>query len=248
MQQHRRLVGILGFLAVKVMILLLLVSQSGAENAAGAEGLLVSKIVNAYGGKGLLSKVKGISAEGSIKTYLSDDEGRYFRYMTRERKLVVDIKYSKTSEKRFLNGQFGYRETDGKTERAVGPPFDAMVYQYNQLNLPFGLIDGSLSVAGIKEDSFNGRKVAVVKLRDAYGYEIEVHVDPEYYMIRRVIGRFRSGNHEVSLAAALTDFRKVDGILMPFKIVNYAGDTKLSETLITAYKINPAIAPSAFDP
>lgn len=233
---------------VPVVILLLLAARSSAESVAGGEGLLITKIINAYGGKGLLSKVRTISAEGRIRKYLPDDEGTYIRRMTRERKLSVDIRYSGTSEKRILNGQNGYRGTNGKVEKVLGPPFDAMVYQYNQLNLPFGLIDGSFSVTESTKGTFNGREVEILKLQDAHGYKIDVNVDPKDYMIRRVTGRFTAGNHETSLSAAMTDFRKVDGVLLPFKIINYAGDTKLSETVITTYKINPAIDDSTFNP
>jgi len=228
-------------------ILFFLVAHSGAESASG-KGDLISKVVNAYGGKGLLLKVRAVSAEGRIKEYLSDDEGTYYRYMTRERKLLVDIRYSKTSEKRILDGRNGYRGTDGRMEKVIGPPFDAMVYQYNQLNLPYGLIDGSLKLIDSWKDTFNGNEVEVLKLEDAYGYGIEALVNPKDFLIQRVIGRFTAGNHQASLSAALTDFRRVNGILMPFKIINYAGDTRLSETLITSYKINPDVEESVFNP
>jgi hypothetical protein len=45
----------------------------------------------------------------------------------------------------------------------------------------------------------------------------------------------------MSLGAEFSDYRKVDGILLPFKITNYADSTKISETEIIKYSINPAV-------
>ena len=98
--------------------------------------------------------------------------------MKRERKLLFDIKYSRFEEKRILNNGKGYRETDGETEEVTGPPYDAMVYQYHQLDLPFGLLDGSFTVVSGRRDSLNNEDAEVLRLKDHYGYEIDVYVHP----------------------------------------------------------------------
>jgi hypothetical protein len=235
-------------LIVPIVILFLLVSNAGAENIEGRETDLISKIINAYGGKDQLSKVGSISADGHITKYFPDDKGTYYRHMTRERKLFVEIRYSKLSEKRILNGTNGYRGINDKIEKVTGPPYDAMVYQYNQLDLPFGLIDGSFKTVESRKDNLDGTDVEILRLKDRYGYEIDAYVGMKDYLIRRVVGYFPVGNSTTSLAAEFMDLRKVDGILLPFKIINYSRDSKLSETEITAYKINPKRDDPLFNP
>lgn len=229
-----------------LVILLFLISLSYAENTEDREKSLVSKIIDAYGGKEELAKVVSILAEGHIKNYFSNDEGTYFRYMKRERKLFVEIKYSRTAEKRILNGDKGYRGTTGKVSEVKGPPYDAMVYQYNQLDLPYGLIDGTFKVTYLRKDKLNDTESDVLKLEDKYRHEIDVYVSAKDFLILKVIGTFKMGENKTSLGAEFKDYRKVDGLLLPYKIINYTDNAKISETEITKYSINPKIDDSIY--
>jgi hypothetical protein len=224
------------------------ISQGNAANTGDKEQLFIAKIVNAYGGKAQIAKVKGISAEGRIKTFFSHDKGSYYRYMQPDRKLYVHIRYAKSAEKRILNGMNGYRGTGGRIEKVLGPPYDAMVYQYNQLDLPFGLIDGSFKILDHRNGDLSGVSMDILKLADRYGYEIEVFVSSRNYHILKVIGYFTVGSNKSSLGAEFMDYKKVKGILLPYKIINYAMDSKISETEITQYTINPKINDTIFNP
>ena len=161
-------------------------------------------------GREQLAKVKGISAEGRIRTFFPEDSGSYYWYMKRERKLYVDIRYSHSSEKRVLNGMNGYRGTGGRIEKVLGPPYDGMVYQYNQLDLPFGLIDGSLKILEHRKGDLNGKKVDILNLADRHGYKIEVYVSARNYHILKVIGYFTIGGNKTSLEAEFRDYKKVE--------------------------------------
>jgi len=229
-----------------IVILLLLFSIAYAENNHD-ENDIVSKIIDAYGGKDNLAKVISIAAEGHINNFFSNDEGTYFRYIKRDRKLYVNIKYSRTEEKRILNGDKGYRGSDGKVSEVKGPPYDAMVYQYNQLDLPYGfIIDNTFKVTYLRKDALNGIDVKVLKVSDKYGHDIEVYVSARAFFILKVVGSFGKGDNAMSLGAEFSDFNKVNGVLLPFKITNYADSTKISETKITKYTINPSVDESAY--
>jgi hypothetical protein len=228
------------------LILFFLISLCHAEDIENKEKTLVSSIINAYGGKEQLSNVVSILAEGHIKNFFDKDEGTYFRYMKRERKLFVDIKYSRLEEKRILIGNKGYRGTGRKVSEVKGAPYDAMVYQYNQLDLPYGLIDNTFKVTYLRKDSFGSVDADVLKLLDKAGHNIDVYVGAKDFLILKVVGTFGSGDSTTSLAAEFSDYKKLDGILLPFKITNYADTAKISETEITKYSINPTIDDSAY--
>ena len=228
------------------LILLFLISLCHADDIENREKTIVSGIINAYGGKEQLSKVVSILAEGRIKNLFDKDEGTYFRYMKRDKKLIVDIKYSRSEEKRILIGDKGYSGTGGKVSEVKGAPYDAMVYQYNQLDLPYGLIDNTFKVTYLRKDRLGGVDTDVLKLVDKSGHNIDVYVGAKDFLILKVVGTFGMGDSTMSLAAEFSDYRKLDGILLPFKITNYADTTKISETEITKYAINPPIDESAY--
>ena len=47
-------------------------------------GMLVEKVIEAYGGKGRLSAISAISAEGRITAFMRGDEGTYRRTLRRD--------------------------------------------------------------------------------------------------------------------------------------------------------------------
>lgn len=235
-------------IAVAITVLFLHLSHSHAGDNPEGANTLIQKIISAYGGKDKLSKVYALSAVGHIKKLFPYDEGPYFRVMKRERKLLFDIRYSRFEEKRILNNAKGYRETDGETEAVTGPPYDALVYQYNQMDLPFGLLDGSFTVVSVRRDSLNDEDAEVLHLKDHYGYEIDVYVHPEDFLILKAIGYCQMGQNRRSIGAEFSDFRQVEGILLPHRIVNYANDFKLTEKDIMKYKINPHTDDAQFNP
>lgn len=235
-------------IAVVMAVLFLPVFYGHAGDNPEGANTLVQKIISAYGGKDNLAKVHALSAVGHIKKLFPYDEGPYFRVMKRERKLLFDSKYSRFEEKRILNNGKGYRETDGETEEVTGPPYDAMVYQYHQLDLPFGLLDGSFTVVSGRRESLNGDDAEVLHLKDHYGYEFDVYVHPRDFLIIKSVGYCQAGQDMRSIGAEFSDFREVEGILLPHRIVNYANDFKLTEKDIMKYKINPHTDEAQFNP
>ncbi len=238
------------FSKIKPFLLFLIVfaSLSHAHCSSAEEKTVVEKIIQAYGGRDALSRVSALAAEGKITTFMPNDHGTYFLYLKRSGKLLVDIKYTKRMEKRILNRDKGYSGTDKEVSEVTGPAYNAMVYQYDQIDLPYGLTDGAFRVTYLRKDSFRGRPVDVLKLTDKAGNEMEAVVDSENYHIVKTDSLFSMGREKALLSAEFEDFRKVDGVLLPFAIINYADGFKISETRIIKYTINPDIRDTVFSP
>jgi hypothetical protein len=215
---------------------------------AAESGTVAGRIIEAYGGRERLAVVRSITAEGRITAFMRGDEGTYRRTLRRDGSLFVDIVYSRSSERRILQNNKGYRGTGGKVEQVTGPRLQAMVYQYNELDLPYGLLDGSCSATELRGDTVNGDAVRVLSCTDRAGNRMEVFVNAENYRIVKCEGVFAVGTESTSLSAEFDDFRTVHGILLPFRIVNYAGGRKISVTTIDRYLINPSVDDALFRP
>lgn len=240
--------GMLTQLALLGLFLFPFVSCSLHAPAPSKAGDLRSKIFDAYGGKERLSQIGSIAVEGNITALVRGDKGVYRRVLRRDGKLFVDIQYSKSREMRILNGTRVLRGSDGTLEDAKGPGYLAVVYQYNELSMPFALLDDSFSVNDLGTERFAGGAVRVLQCTDRAGSSLDVFVNEETYRIVKTLGRFTVGNESTSLSAEFSDFRFFEGVLVPFKIVNYAGDTRISETVIDDYLFNGRFSDVLFDP
>ncbi len=211
-------------------------------------GDLRAKIFDAYGGRERLSRIGSIAVEGRITALVRGDQGAYRRALRRDGKLFVDIQYSKSHEMRILNGTRVLRGIDGKLEEVSGPGYLAVVYQYNELSMPFALLDDTFTVKDLGSEPLAGGAVRVLRCTDRAGNTLDVFVNEESYRIVKTLGRFSVGNEMTSLSAEFRDFRFVEGVLVPFRIVNYAGDTRISETVIDDYLFNGRFSDALFDP
>jgi hypothetical protein len=79
--------------------------------------------------------------------------------------------------------------------------------------------------------------------------QLRVYVDAKTHLIAGIAASFSmemmSGEE---LSTEYSDFRPVEGVLFPHKLVNFAGDTKLSEILLDEIYVNRKISPQLFSP
>jgi hypothetical protein len=226
------------------------ISTAGTAASTGDAQSLVRKIIAAYGGKGVIEGIKSVYAAGNIAAFMRRDRGTYEVCFKRPRKLRVDTKYGQSSETRILNGDAGYRGMDGlPLSEAEGGSLSAMVYQYKHFDLPYGLLKGDYSVSVKSKEDLNGKPVEVLHLTDREGPPMDAYIDTHTFFIVKVTGYFTvGGGRSTALSAEFSDFRKVDGTVFPFKIMNYAGGYRIAETKMNVYRINPPIPDSLFAP
>jgi hypothetical protein len=229
-------------------LLVPLVSCSPHTPIASQDRDIRNKIFDAYGGRERLSQISSIAAEGSIIALIRVDNGVYRRAWRRDGKLFVDIQYTQSRETRLLSGTRALRGIDGKIENVSGPGYLAMVYQYNELSMPFALLDDSFVVKDLGRESLANASVRVLRCTDRAGNNIDVFVNEATYRIVKTLGSFSMGGESTSLSAEFSDFRFFEGVLLPFRIVNYAGVTRISETIIDDYLFNKQFGDSFFDP
>jgi hypothetical protein len=77
---------------------------------------------------------------------------------------------------------------------------------------------------------------------------MKVFIDPGTHLICRVSAIFSFGPAEAELSADFSDFRSIDGIMVPFKVINYSNSTPLAETVVLEVRFNGEMPESLFQP
>lgn len=209
---------------------------------------LRDNILDAYGGRVRLAQIQSLAAEGGIAAIVRGDSGVYRRAWRKDGKLLVDILYTRSRETRILNGQRTLRGVDGKVEDVSGPGAAAMIYQYNELSMPFALLDETFEIETQGTEVVDGVDVRVLRCTSGSGNSLDLFVSETTHRIMKARGSFSVNGQPATLSSEYGNFRFVQGILLPFRIVNYSGSIKISEISIENYLINAPLNDSLFDP
>jgi hypothetical protein len=244
------------FLSPALFLILFAVTKF-SENAVAANIMndkdnvtfLIARVMEAYGGKQNIGNVKTIYARGGINAVAFGEKGDYSYYLKRPQKLRVEIRYTHSSELRILDDGNGYDSIGGAPiTRVRGIRYLAMVFQYRQIDLPYGLLGNVYKIRYEGKTTLNGIKVEILSLDDRKGPSMKIYIDTKKFFIRKVSGYFSVDNSNTSLSVEFADFRKIDGTVLPYKIMNFAGGQKIAETVIAEYKLNGEMKDSLFNP
>ncbi|MGC2061550.1 MAG: hypothetical protein WA610_01135 [Thermodesulfovibrionales bacterium] len=224
-------------------------SAEEVKDEAGRITSVINKVIDVYGGKEVLEGIYSLHVKGETEAFMLHDQGTYELYFKRGRKLLVETRYARSTERRILIGNRGYRGTGTlPLEEVFGPRYFAMLYHYKHLDILHDLLMGTYQISSRGRSSVNGRNVEIFRLQDKEGTIMDICIDVQNFQLIKVTGYFSAENKKIDLSSEFSDFRKVGGSLFPFRVTNYAGGVKIAQTVIDKYYINPDIADSLFEP
>jgi hypothetical protein len=229
------------------MLALVLAASSAAPPPGGAAiGALVEKVVEAYGGKGALERFPVLVQEGEVVAHEASDVGRVLRIFERPRRLRVTISYPGSApEQRILDGAQGWR---GGREVSGTPPHVAMLLQAARMDLPSSLSSGRERLLDEGTIERDGKKLRALTLPLGEGLSVTAEVDPESGRILRTVARMPGGVGNLEFVTAYSDFRKVSGVLVPFREENFVQGRHSGTTVLRSVEFLAEPPTGAFRP
>lgn len=222
--------------------------NSSPEGAETSLEIVIARTIEAYGGEQSLLGATGTLQEGTVtSTMRSGAEGKIVRLYERPVRLRVEVEYSgDESEVRILDGGRGWRNGSP----ATGPMYEAMLLQAARLGLPVILLEFQASLQDRGEVERDGRRYRVIELGFHDGLTITMDIDPESGLILRSEGAISAGGGrpELTFATEYSDFRTVEGIVVPFHEVNYAQGRPTGETRLDSVDFLQEIPGGSFHP
>jgi hypothetical protein len=207
---------------------------------------LVRRVMAAYGGERAQVRLGRVRAAGKITSPLHPGEvGRYARVFSRGGRLRQEVEFPGSApEVRILDGARAFR---------YGEPAPASVAATLQVNaarqdLPALLLEWEPRVSDLGVVTHQGQKVRVLGLELAAGARIETGIEPRTGRILYVRGVARSGPREVELFTVYSDFRTIDGVLVPLREEWWANGDSLGKIEFTKVEFPDDLADSEFEP
>lgn len=236
-------------LAALLLSFVLLPQPNYAEEKAPDElPRIFASILKGYGGKEAVTKVRSVIAKGTISDFMKNKEGEYARYYARPQKLRIEIMANQGGEVRVLDGMRGWQGNPNALKEARPISVQSMIYQYSYLNLPMGLAENRSTVTYVGKQDLKGRQVDLMIININGAPKLRVYVDAESGLIVRVASDFDMGMGASELSTEYEDFRTVGKVRFPFRLINYAGDMKLSVISLSDIQVNPDIPQELFSP
>ena len=220
----------------------------GATASVPSLETLIERSIEAYGGEVALAGAGRMLEEGTVTSMMrSGAGGKIVRLYERPIRLRVEIEYpGSESEVRILDGGRGWRNGGP----ASGPMYQAMLLQAARLGLPAILLDFQASLEDLGEVERDRTRLRAVGLEFHQGLTVTVEIDPDSGRILRSAGTSsgQDGRPALSFATEYSDFRDIDGVLVPFHEVNYAQGRRTGETRLDSVELLEEIPAGSFHP
>lgn len=230
-----------------VLLTLLLVVPAPSFAADGLDPL-VRKVIDAYGGEKALRKAATRRDSGKVNSTMSRGVGTVTRTYQRPDRLRVEIRFpGEGGEIRVLDGGKGWRQG----QEVSGAQLDSMALQAARLALPLALLERRASLSDAGSVTRDGKSLRAIEYPPAAGMRMVVEIDPGTGRIVRTTGSSRSGTEApvtIEFVTEYDDFRKVGGVLIPFREQNFAMATRTGETILERVEVGKAFPAGTFKP
>ena len=224
-----------------------------ATTAPGRRGVarddvaaLVRRCVEAYGGEAAIGRAARSVHEGTVTSLLHPGApGRIGRAYARPGRLRVEVAFQDSAEGeiRVLDGGRGWR----RGQEVEGPLLTSMILQAARMDLPALLAARGAKVEARGTLALDGKTLRVLALTLAPGVVVEAGIDPATGRILRSRGS-AAGPAPVEFITTYSDFRTVDGVLVPFHEENWANGKTTGETALSRVEFPESFPPDLFRP
>jgi hypothetical protein len=214
--------------------------RSGTTTAPSdhpALGVLVQRCVDAYGGKKALARAASVRQEGRVTSLLHPGAtGRILRAYERPGRLRVEIAWpGDEPEVRILDGSRGWRNGEAVESARLA----SMLLQAARLDLPALISAWQAKLRDLGSTEVDGKTLRVVSLQPAPGILVEAAIEERTGLIVRSRGTSRDARMPLEFITSYGDFRKVDGLLVPFHEDNWANGRSTGETTLERVELVP---------
>jgi len=214
---------------------LLLASGAGAADL----GALLDSVVETYGGPSAAAKMQALRVEAEVEAGPGRGTGRVVRDFLAPDRLRVEIAYPRSTEVRTLEGGKGWRGDDGRLQRVEGPPRLAMEYQLLRSAVPWVFVHHRKRFEDRGEASREGGAYRRVGLPWSMDLDLTYWIDTVSRRVVWVEGVLRSPGTQIAFLTQYRDFRRVEGLLVPFAEESFAGGRRTGTTRVTAVAFSP---------
>jgi len=233
-----------------IFIVLLFISSFVRLKAEVNPEEIIKKSIDAQGGREALEKVKDTVSTASVKIYTPQGEylGERKTYTKSEpEKLRFEMTFLGMTTIIGFDGQKAWMEQMGKTMLAPQTMTDSFKASMKREDLLLKYKVRECQVEYLGPSEVENQSCHKIKFTDKEGNETIYHLDVKIYLPIKIEFDAPDESGKIAKNEILeSDFRSVENLLMPFKVITYVNGKKLMETAINEIRINQNLEDSLF--
>jgi len=220
------------------------------SGGAPAPRVIVERVLDAYGGRARLARVRAYRIEGTLTAVR---RGRLTvptsRQVERPNRLRIEIAYPEGPEIRILNGARGWRsDGEGGLEEVTGPFLESMQLQALRADVPWVFAEALDRVRATEPITHEGRRLLGLEFPVSSILTFRAYVNPATWRVEVSQGLLAHGGMQTHFETVYEDFRSVDGVLFAHRERNYASGAHTGWTKVERVVLNPELPPGTFAP
>ena len=225
-----------------------LVSITSAPGYGQKVSDILGKMIKARGGKTALKSIKDITFTGTMEMPAMGASGSIVLYQKEPDQSRWDID---------MAGMVLTRATDGKTAWGTNfqtgalealPEQEAAEFNRNALGYTSMLNPKKygLSHALKGKEQIDGKDHFVLEQTYSDGFKVTLYVDCKTYLTTKSKGTQNTQAGEVEFEKLMSDYKKVNGIMIPHSMTTYQNGTEYMKITLTEIKFNTGLEDSFF--
>ncbi len=226
--------------------LLAAIGSPGPVRADDSLGDSLDAVFRAYGGRERLLAFPGFHARGKVLSLKEGIGGTCRISVSLGEGMREEIRDPRRTEIRILAGQLAW--TGGGRRQRPAPPgaADAIRLRYHELAAPFELL--SVPLDSLRATGVSGEGWYRIERNWDERLTTTYEVDLETGHVVRVRGTAGSGDEAQEHIVELTDFRRVDGVLIPFRSTAFEDGEAVAEIVLERVREESEFPPEEFVP
>jgi hypothetical protein len=207
---------------------------------------ILNKAIKAHGGEEALAKAAQLNRRGAgTITLFMDKEMPFTDDLTTglpaRFRLAVDILVDKQKMRivLVLNGDTAWQDNGGRVEETskerLAELQEEAYVQWASLLAPLKKADFNLTP--LSPVKVAGRSAVGIKVEHKPYPALELYFDDETKLLAKVQRKSKQGGIEVRKESYFSEFKEVDGVRLPFHIVETLNDKKFSDLKVDTYKL-----------